>query len=87
MTILGDYRYNILNFGINARGQLQILSHVKHAIYQLNTVHSSGHCPSSCLLNKQKLGNVRTSQETHYVSTTSPTGYSNLQICDDVILI
>jgi hypothetical protein len=37
--------------------------------------HNSGHYPSSCVLFKTQLsGFVRTSQETHFFSATSPTG-------------
>jgi hypothetical protein len=43
---------------------------------------------SSCLLFKTNLYRfVRTSQETHYVSATSPTDSCYLWVCDDVILI
>jgi hypothetical protein len=57
----------------------QLRAQQVNAIYRFVTMdyqhnyHNSGHYPSSCILFKHMIDNVRTSQEAHYVSATSPT--------------
>jgi hypothetical protein len=47
-------------------------------LMRTNNCHNTGRYPSRCLLFKTRWANVRTSQETHYVSTVIPSSQCDL---------